>query len=99
MRGKFVGKDSLLTHRQWEARETATKVYTTIRRICEKKKAEGITPARATWRELRDEFEDKHFRHLEFLVEQGVATKVRAINYDTYEIDYPAWEALVRRLW
>lgn len=93
----FASKERL-SRLQLKAQRTKVEVYGTIHRIVERKKAQGIVPARATERELRDVFEERHFEHLEFLVSRGAAIKTRAINYDTYEIDYPVYEELMARM-
>lgn len=90
----FTGQ-SLPTRREREAESVSTTVYTTIRSIVDRKNAEGIVPARATWQELRDVFDERHFEHLDFLIKRGVVKVTEALNYDTYEIDYPAYERMM----
>lgn len=66
-----------------------------IRRISERKQAEKIEPARATWRELRDVLSPGAWKELELLIRGGYIKVYEAINFDTYEVDNYA----VAELW
>lgn len=74
--------------RRQERTDIEAYIRNTIDRICEDKKKAGKHPPRATWRELRDTFEDKHWPILEEMVQSGVITKQDAINFPTYAVDW-----------
>ena len=82
-----VKPNRITTPLERKAQAERIKVTTTIRRICEKKRAEGRVPARATWRELRDIFTADEFKMLSWLIESKVIKVTEAINWNTYEVD------------
>lgn len=82
-----VKPNRITTPLERKAQAERTKVTTTIRRICEKKRAEGREPARATWRELRDLLTEDEFKMLDHLIKVGVVKVFPAVNWDTYEMD------------
>ena len=77
----------MTTSLERKATQERIKVTTTIRRICEKKRADKVDPPRATWRELRDALTADEQMMLSRLVKVGVVRATQAINYDTYEVD------------
>ena len=62
-----------------------------IDKIVDRKKREGIHPARAKWRELRDVLKEEHWPLLEDMVRRGVITQQNTINYPTYAVDWVAY--------
>ena len=82
-----VKPNRITTPLERKAQAERIKVTTTIRRICEKKRAEGRVPARVTWRELRDIFTADEFKMLSWLIESKVIKVTEAINWNTYEVD------------
>lgn len=82
-----VKPNRITTPLERKARAERTKVTTTIRRICEKKRAEGQVPARATWRELRDLLTEDEFKMMDHLIKVDVVKVFPAVNWDTYEVD------------
>lgn len=78
-----------------------TAVVVAIQRICDRKKEQGQVPARATWRELRDVLTIDEQAMLKRLVENGVIDVERAINWDTYKVNYKRlyeFESFISRL-
>ena len=98
MRGGANITRHIRTQRQWEAQETRSFVYRTIRSICEMKAEHKVEPVVATERELKEHFEEKHFKCLECLVRAGVAIKTRGIKYDLYTLNYAAFEAYDQKM-
>lgn len=75
------------SQREHKAQAERTKVTTTIRRICDRKKQEGKFPPRATWRELRDLLTEDEFKMLDHLIKVEIVKVYPSINYNTYEVD------------
>ena len=96
--GALVDKCAFHTQRQQEMQKVRTHVYCTIRRICDMKVEHKVEPVVATERELREHFEEKHWKMLNSWVEQGIAIKTKGVCYNLYKLDYHAYEAYEQRL-
>ena len=82
-----VKPNRITTPLERKAQAERIKVTTTIRRICEKKRAEGRVPARATWRELRDLLTEDEFKMMDHLIKVNIVKVFPAVNWNTYEVD------------
>ncbi len=80
----YKAKPSEAKH--FEYKKWRDRVLAVVAEIVERKRAAKIVPARAAWPELRDTLRPCELEQIEVLVKQGRLRKVRAFNYDTYEL-------------
>lgn len=98
MAGQMFNKCAYHTAHQQEMERIRGHVYATIKRICDMKAEHKVVPVVATERELKEFFEEKHWKMLNSWVEQGIAIKTKGVCYNLYKLDYHAYEAYEQRL-
>lgn len=98
MSGKLFNSSGFRTQHELARRGMMNSVVRKIQSVVDYRTAHKIVPTHAPRRSLQDTMSVEELKLLDSMVELKLVKAIRGIHYNSYTVDYEAWNAFWARI-